>query len=72
MARFRGERNERYGEDFYDEDEWQESEQVIREIEIKTEKIKLRQSEAVDYDEPEAAQSTNLPLGRSIFDDVDE
>ncbi len=74
LERFRDENNELYCENFYDEDEWQKSEQFIREIEIRKDKLKLRQSEAVDYDELEAeeAQSTNLQLGRSIFDDVDE
>ncbi|MFB6411972.1 hypothetical protein [Edwardsiella piscicida] len=74
LERFRDENNELYCEDFYDEDEWQKSEQFIREIEIRKDKLKLQQSEAVDYDELEAeeAQSTDLQLGRSIFDDVDE
>lgn len=74
LERFRDENNELYCENFYDEDEWQKSEHFIREIEIRKDKLKLRQSEAVDYDELEAeeAQSTNLQLGRSIFDDVDE
>lgn len=74
LERFRDENNELYCDDFYDKDEWHKSEQFIREIEIKKDKLKQRQTETVDYHELEAedAQSTNLPLGRSIFDDVDE
>lgn len=74
LERFREENNELYCEDFYDEDEWQKSEQFIREIEAKKDRLKQKQSEAVDYDEleTEEAQSTNLSSGRSIFDDVDE
>lgn len=76
LERFREENHELYGEDFYDDDEWRKSEQFIHEIEVKKDKMKQKQSEAVevDYDEleTEEAQSTNLPLGRSIFDDVDE
>ncbi|WP_226093450.1 AAA family ATPase [Dickeya oryzae] len=74
LERFRDENNELCNEDFYDEDEWQKSEQFIREIEAKKDRLKQKQSEAVDYDEleTEEALNINLPLGRSIFDDVDE
>ncbi len=74
LERFRDENNELYCEDFYDEDEWQKSEQFIREIEAKKDRLKQKQSEAVDYNEleTEEAPKVNLPTGRSIFDDVDE
>lgn len=74
LERFRDESNGLYDDEFFDEDEWKKSEQFIREIEVKKDKLKLRQSEAVDYDEleTEEAPSTNFPSGRSIFDDVDE
>lgn len=74
LERFRDENNELYCADFYDEDEWQRSEQFIRVIEAKKDRLKQKQSEAVDYEEleTEEAQSTNLSSGRSIFDDVDE
>ncbi|MGV3347089.1 hypothetical protein ACGVWS_15685 [Enterobacteriaceae bacterium LUAb1] len=74
LERFRDENNELYCEDFYDEDEWQKSEQFIREIEAKKNRMKQKQTEAVDYEEleTEEAQSANLSSGRSIFDDVDE
>lgn len=74
LNRFRQENDAIYGEDGYDEDEWQKSEQFIQEIDTLKSKLKQRQSEAVDYDELETvdAPKVNLLVGRSIFDDVDE
>lgn len=74
LNRFREENDSLYGESGYDEDELQKSEKFHQEIEAKKNKLKQKQSDAVDYDEleTEEAPKVNLSKGRSIFDDVDE
>ncbi|MDE8815288.1 hypothetical protein P0C24_15255 [Citrobacter freundii] len=74
LERFR-EENDSLSSDFgYDEDESKKNEKYLQIIEAKKKELKQKQSDAVDYDELEAAdaQEINLPFGRSIFDDVDE
>jgi hypothetical protein len=74
LDRFREANDAIYGEDGYDEEEWRKSEKFVGEIEAKKNELKRKQSEAADYDELETedAPEISLPVGRSIFDDIDE